>query len=237
MVIGIEGQVGSGKTSLCRELLKIIPDVVLLNGGNLYRAIVYAMMEHGDTLRDLQKKSKDIDSKEIMDLFDINLRIENNETICYMGDTKIDEDLLQNAQSSMAVSTVGGKAHNEQLFEYARNLINDLKKDHNVIISGRSIMVIYPDTDYHFMVTCDLDERVKRKCSQYLKDNNMDKYISEEEYEKQYNAVKENIFEREKLQEEAGFYKTWPKTIMLDVTECKNPKESAYKLLTYIKDL
>ena len=40
IVIGIEGLVGAGKTSICRELIKILPNTVLLNGGNLYRAIV-----------------------------------------------------------------------------------------------------------------------------------------------------------------------------------------------------
>ena len=45
MVIGIEGLVGAGKTSICRELLNIIPNSVLLHGGNLYRAIVYALLQ------------------------------------------------------------------------------------------------------------------------------------------------------------------------------------------------
>ena len=44
-VIGIEGLVGAGKTSICRELLKMDEDAVLLNGGNLYRAIVYILLK------------------------------------------------------------------------------------------------------------------------------------------------------------------------------------------------
>ena len=32
IVIGIEGLVGSGKTSICRELIKRLPNTVLLNG-------------------------------------------------------------------------------------------------------------------------------------------------------------------------------------------------------------
>ena len=46
IVIGIEGLVGAGKTSICRELLKKIPNSILLHGGNLYRAIVYALMNY-----------------------------------------------------------------------------------------------------------------------------------------------------------------------------------------------
>ena len=43
IVIGVEGEVGAGKTSLCRELLNIIPNSMILHGGNLYRGIVYAV--------------------------------------------------------------------------------------------------------------------------------------------------------------------------------------------------
>ena len=45
IVIGIEGLVGAGKTSICRKLLKKIPNTVLLHGGNLYRAIVYTLLQ------------------------------------------------------------------------------------------------------------------------------------------------------------------------------------------------
>ena len=45
IVIGIEGLVGSGKTSICRDFLQRDESYVLLNGGNLYRAIVYTLMQ------------------------------------------------------------------------------------------------------------------------------------------------------------------------------------------------
>lgn len=51
IVIGIEGLVGAGKTSICRELIKEIDNTILLNGGNLYRAIVYAMLKNGKKLK------------------------------------------------------------------------------------------------------------------------------------------------------------------------------------------
>ena len=35
IVIGIEGLVGAGKTSICRELLQKIPNSIVLHGGNL----------------------------------------------------------------------------------------------------------------------------------------------------------------------------------------------------------
>ena len=58
IVIGIEGLVGSGKTSICRELLKRDESFVLLHGGNLYRAIVYAVMKKEPILFKLRKLLK-----------------------------------------------------------------------------------------------------------------------------------------------------------------------------------
>jgi cytidylate kinase len=221
MVIGIEGLVGAGKTSICRELINRIPNTVLLNGGNLYRAIVYISIKNGKSVKELSSAGKNLDIKDMMDLFNINIKVENNETMIYVGNEKLDEEVLQSKESSIAVSKVGGSANNESLFKFARGLIDELKKDYNVVISGRSIMQIYPDTDYHFFITADLDERVKRKCTQY---NN------KEEYEE----IKNNIIQRDELQEKAGFYKLSPNTIELDVTKCKSVEESTDLLLSKI---
>lgn len=220
IVIGIEGLVGAGKTSICRRLIEVMPDTILLNGGNLYRAIVCTMMKNREKIKDLQ--TKDIDIKKMMDLFKVELKIENNETQIYIDGEPAEEEELQSKESSLAVSIIGGNAKNEGLFEFARKLIDNLKKDYNVIISGRSIMQIYPNLDYHFFITANLEERVNRKCIQYKGK------VSEKE-------VKENIIKRDKLQEEAGFYKIYDKTIQIDVTDCKSVEESTNKVLEKIK--
>lgn len=222
IVIGIEGLVGAGKTSICRQLIQIMPNTVLLNGGNLYRAIVYAMMQNGKKIEDLKKETNNIDIKSIMDLFNISLKIENNETNIYINGKLANEDELQSKDASMAVSIIGGMADNEKLFEFARNLINNLKKEYNIVISGRNIMEIYPNTDYHFFITASIDERVKRKCIQY------NGKVSEEE-------IRDNIIKRDELQEKAGFYNMHEKTIKIDVTECKTIEEETNKVLEKIK--
>lgn len=222
IVIGIEGFVGAGKTSVCRELLKKIDNAVMLNGGNLYRAIVYACLKSGKNIEEIEKELSGEDIKKIMDFFNIELKIEDNETMVYINGEKAQEEELQSKQSSLAVSKIGGIANNKNLFVFARNLIDELKQKHNVIISGRSIMAIYPKTNYHFFITASLEERVKRKCIQY-------------ENKEEYEDVKNNIIERDSLQEKAGFYKIETNTIVVDVTECKNAEESTNKVLSYIK--
>ena len=221
-VIAIEGLVGAGKTSICRSLLDKIPNSVLINGGNIYRSIVFAMMQKGKEIEELKAQGQSLDIKEMMDLFNVHIKIENKETIMYIGDQKINEEDIQSKEASLAVSKIGGSANNKNLFLFSRDLINDLKKDHNVILSGRSLMKIYPESDYHFFITASLDERVKRKCIQY---NN----------EKSYEEIKENIETRDKLQKEAGFYDYSDITQEIDVTDCKSVEESTDKVFKYIE--
>lgn len=224
LVIGIEGFVGAGKTSISRELLEKIPNSVLLHGGNLYRAIVYALMnlkKQEINLNNLADNVKNIDIKALMDKLQIRIELENRETVIYVGNEKVDEEEIQSAEASLAVSIAGKSADNSKFYIFGRNLIDAYKEKFNVIVSGRDLMNIYPNLDYHFLITASLDERIKRKCIQY-------------NGEVLYEEVKENIMSRDKLQEEAGYYKKYENTIEVDVTNCKNAKEGAIEVLNHI---
>ena len=222
IVIGIEGLVGSGKTSICREMLKRDENAVLLNGGNLYRAIVYTLMQKEKSLWRLRKLTKNVNIKQFMDDLNVEIKVEERETQIYIEGKKAEEEELQSKASSLAVSVIGGIADNTKLFEFARNLIEELRKKHNVIVSGRSLMEIYPKLHYHFFITASFAERVKRKCIQYK-----EKCTQKE--------VKRNIRLRDWLQKIAGFYKIFPNTIKIDVTDCKSVEESTDKVLKQLK--
>ncbi len=228
IVIGIEGLVGSGKTSICRELLHKIPNSIVIHGGNLYRGIVYALMEANKELasnmKNLEKNLEQIDIKKMMDLLKVEIKIENSETVVYIEGKKVEEEKLQSQKSSMAVSIAGGRADNTNLFIFVRNYINDLKEKYNVILSGRALNTIYPELDYHFFITADLEERVRRKAIQY-------------EGKVELEELKKHIETRDNLQEKAGFYKREEKTIAIDVTKCKNVQESTNKVLEQMGQL
>ena len=250
VVIGIEGLVGSGKTSICRELLNFIPNSIMLDGGSLYRGIVYALMasKHLD-INDLKSNIKNIDIKFLMDKLGVEFKIENNETVVYIKGEKIDEINLQSQEASLAVSIAGGSANNEGLYVFARKLIDMYKQKFNVIVSGRDLMNIYPTLDYHLFIEADLEERVKRKMKQYKNDeqkcSNIASALEEEnkEYGEKiknegisYEAIKKNIEERDNLQEQAGYYKIYDRTIRIDVTDCKTIEEATKKVLFAIGD-
>jgi len=219
IVIGIEGTVGAGKTSICRKLLDKIDNSIILHGGNIYRAIVYGMSKS----RKINKK-ENLDAFEIMKELGIEIKLEDRETVIYMNGKKVDEEVLQSQKASMAVSQISNIANNEKLYKFGKDLIDGFRKDYNIILSSRDIVKMYPDVTYHFFIDASLEERTNRKFMQYNKE------IPKEQ-------IREMIQTRDELQENSGYYKKYPQTITIDVTNCKNIEQSTELVLENIKEM
>ena len=218
IVIGIEGTVGSGKTSIARELLGKIDNSIILHGGNIYRAIVYGMSKSHKIL----SKEK-LDAFEIMKDLGIEVKLEDRETAIYMNGKKLKEEDLQSQKASIAVSQVSNMANNEKLYKFGKMLIDSYRKDYNIILSSRDIVKMYPDVTYHFFIDASIEERTNRKFMQYNKE------IPKEQ-------IRKIIESRDELQEKSGYYKIYPQTKVLDVTNCKNAKEATEMLLENMKE-
>ena len=217
IVIGIEGTVGAGKTSICRVLLDKIENSVILHGGEIYRAIVYGMM------KSKIKNTENLDAFEIMKQLGIEVKLENRETKIYMNGQKIDEKDLQSKQSSIAVSKISNTANNEKLYQFGKELVDKFREQYNIIFSSRDIVKMYPDVTHHFFIDASIEERTNRKYIQYNKE------IPKEQ-------IKEMIQKRDELQEKSGYYKIYPQTITIDVTNCKSAEESAKLVLDNMKE-
>ena len=217
VVIGIEGTVGAGKTSICRELLNDKDNSIILHGGEIYRAIVYGMMQ---TKIDY---THNLDAFDIMKKLGIEIKLENKETVIYMNGKKIDEKDLQSKKSSMAVSKVSNIADNTKLYEFGKELIDKYREKYNVVLSSRDIVKMYPDVTYHFFIEASIDERTNRKYMQYNKE------IPKEQ-------IKEMIQARDELQKKSGYYDIYPQTKIIDVTNCKSAKEAERLVLENMKE-
>lgn len=177
------------------------------------------MMQEKPDMENLQN----LDSFEIMKKLGIEVRLEDRETVIYMNGKKLDEKDLQSKKASMAVSKVSNVAKNEQLYEFGKNLIDEYRKNYNIILSSRDIIKMYPGVTKHFFIDASIEERTNRKYMQYNKE------IPKEQ-------IKEMILARDELQEKSGYYKIYPQTQIIDVTECKSAKESAQKVLEKMKE-
>ena len=217
IVIGIEGTVGAGKTSICRNLLDKVENSIILHGGEIYRAIVYGMM------KSKIKNTQNLDAFEIMKELEIEIKLEDRETKIYMNGKKVEEKDLQSKQASMAVSQVSNVANNEKLYKFGKGLIDTFREDYNIILSSRDIVKMYPDVTYHFFIDASIEERTNRKYIQYNKEIPKDQ-------------IKEMILSRDKLQEKSGYYKIYPQTKIIDVTNCKSAEESAQLVLENMKE-
>lgn len=218
IVIGIEGMVGAGKTSICKNLIRKIDNSIILHGGNIYRAIVYGMAKNKIP------QDERIDAFELMKKLKIEVKLENAETVIYINGKKIEEGDLQSKQASMDVSKVSSIADNKKLYEFGKELIDRYRNNYNIILSSRDIVRMYPDVTYHFFITASLEERTNRKYNQYNKE------IPQEE-------IRKMIVERDELQEKSGYYKIYPQTKTIDVTECNNVEEATMKILDNMEDL
>lgn len=218
IVIGIEGTVGAGKTSICRQLLEKIENSIILHGGNIYRAIVYGIMKENENKKEL----KNIDVFEIMKRLEIDIKLEDKETVVYMKGKKIKEKDLQSNKTSITVSQISNVANNEKLYQFGKMLIDEFRKKYNIILSSRDIVKMYPDVTYHFFIDASIEERVNRKYVQYNKE------MTKQE-------IRKMIEERDKLQENTGYYKIYSKTKIIDVTNCKTVEEAAQKVLKNIE--
>ncbi len=220
IVIGIEGLVGTGKTSICKELLKYIPNAIVLHAGNIYRAITYQIIKEQVPFEKLYS----VDLKKLFKEFEISIGIEDRESVVYAHGKKIEENELQSLENSMAVSKISNIANNDNAYKIVREYIEGYKQNHTVIFSGRDTMQIYPDLDYHFFITANIAKRVEWKAKQY------DANVSKKE-------IKENILKRDELQEKSGYYQIYDNTIVVDVSKSNSIEESTKMIAENIIEL
>ena len=221
IVIGIEGMVASGKTSTCIELLNLIPNSIFIDAGEIYRGIVQAIRESKIDIEKIKENKNLLNPMELMEKLKVTFEIENRQTAIYINGRKIEKEKIENAENSFGVSLIASNSNNKELYNFARNVISTYRKKFNIILSARDLITIYPEMTYHVYITANIDERVKRRYNQYK-----GKFSIEE--------IRDMIVKRDNMHEKAGYNKLYEKSIKVDITNCKNAKESAKRVLSCI---
>ena len=224
IVIGIEGMVGAGKTSICDELLNLIPNSIFVDGSKIYRALIEALHMAKDIINSLEQMAM-LTPFDLLKKLQVEFKIEDRKTVIYIAGKKIDEEAMKSMQNSIGVSKMANQADNSKLFAFAHQIIQEYSKKFNIIVSARDLVKIYPEMDLHIFITASLEERVQRRYNQLKGEYTIDE-------------VRNSIIQRDILHEKSGFNETFDKTVKVDVTGDSSAKESAKKIFDkYISKL
>ncbi len=224
IVIGIEGMVGAGKTSICDELLNLIPNSIFVDGSKIYRALIEALHMAKDNINSLEQMAM-LTPFDLLKKLQVEFKIEDKKTVIYIAGKKVNEEAMKSMQNSIGVSKMANQADNSKLFAFAHQIIQEYSKKFNIIVSARDLVKIYPEMDLHIFITASLEERVQRRYNQLKGEYTIDE-------------VRNSIIQRDILHEKSGFNETFDKTVKVDVTGDSSAKESAKKIFDkYISKL
>lgn len=220
IVIGVEGQVSAGKTSACKELIKLIDNCIFIDGGSIARAIVIALTKSGC---DISKQNiSSIDPFELMKKLNVRFEIENSRTVIYIDNREVTSKEIETNENAIGVSNLISKGNSKALFEYAGKIIDYYRQKYNIVVTARNLVAIYPNMTAHVYITADLDERVRRRYKQY-----QGKFTEDE--------IRKMIIKRDKIHEEAGFNAKCDRSVEVDITDCKTASQSAKKIYDSLK--
>ena len=261
IVIGIEGMVGAGKTSICDELLNLIPNSIFVDGSKIYRALIEALHMAKDSLKfdeNSQKESPqngDIKAKDSASSNEKTTMLDVINGLKQMAQMAIltPFDLLKKLQVEFKIEDrktviyIAGKKVNEEAMKSMQNSI------------GVSKMANQADNSKLFAFAHQIIQEYSKKFNIIVSARDlvkiypeMDLHIFitaslEERVQRRYNQLKgeytidevrNSVIQRDILHEKSGFNETFDKTVKVDVTGDSSAKESAKKIFDkYISKL
>ena len=155
MIITIDGPVGSGKSSVAKEIAKRLK-IHYLNTGLLYRAVAYIL---------INKLNKDpnnivfLNDKDLSLLGKISYEFIDNEPVIYFDEQPLTDDLFNlNLDKPASIFSA-----NKQVRECLLPIQKKISEKYDIVAEGRDCgSVVFPNADYKFFLTASVDVRAKR---------------------------------------------------------------------------
>jgi cytidylate kinase len=152
MVIAIDGQAGSGKTTTAKYVAETL-GFIHINTGAMYRCIALKCIQQKI---DLENKGA---LEEILEETTFQFSDKNGSDL-FMDGQNISEEIIREEVTGFVsyISTI--PVVRERLVEYQR----EMAEGQDVVLEGRDIgTVVFPNAEYKFFLIADLQERAKRR--------------------------------------------------------------------------
>ena len=196
-VIAISGYPGSGKTTVC-NYIKNNSDFIYFDFGTFFRTLTYYFLY--DKKYEISKIMYFIEN-DIKNL-ELSYKIEDNNLKIGINKIYYQDDVLNTP--SMNIDTVKiGSMIKDRLNYKLIEIIDDIKKEHNILLNARRPVVVYPKLDRHIFLKADFESRVDRKAKMNLED---------------YDYTKDKLLKRDKMEAESGFFNIYDFTEIIDTT-------------------
>jgi len=221
MIITIDGPVASGKSSVAKAIGNKL-GLFYLNTGLLYRAVAYILIhEYRKTVNwDLPVEFSDQELEFVKDI--VYEFITGEPHVIFRG--KDITQFLSDASLDQIASVVSGsKIVRDKLLLVQRSI----GQKYNIIADGRDCgSVVFPNADYKFFLTADLDVRVRRVLGDPKRKAQRDSY----------EKVKAEVESRDKRDQERSVAPlTVPKNAIMIDNSTLDFDQTVQEILKYVK--
>ena len=156
--IAIDGPAGSGKTTVAKQISKIL-DILYLDTGAMYRACGLYALNEGVSVDDEQGVSA------LMEKLDLKIEYLNGAQHTILFGKDVSEDIRRNEVSSLASKISVHKAVRLKMLEMQREIAS--KTD--CVLDGRDIgSYVLPNADYKFYITASVKVRTDRRYKELI---------------------------------------------------------------------
>jgi cytidylate kinase len=158
MVIAIDGPVASGKGTVAKLLAKRL-NFLCLDTGAVYRGITVFFLSNG--------KPKPADFERLLPGADIEIKCDaEKNTLVFLNG----KDITQDIRTVEVGSAVPEIARYEFVQHRVREIQYKTARDNDLVVEGReTTSVAFPNAEYKFYLTADLDERSRRRHAEFIK--------------------------------------------------------------------
>jgi len=194
MIITIDGPTGSGKTTVADRVSKRL-GINHLKGGIFLRSLTFFCLKNS-----LSEKAEIVSALSSIELLLLKEKVDGSGASLELNGEKLSDNQLWNENVDAFVSYVAGI---QEVREARKAWLRMQVIGSDFVADGRTLgSEIFPDADYKFVLTCDLNERARRRAAQGGYSNNIERIsdqIAERDLEDSKGSVDRTVFSAEAL--------------------------------------